>query len=267
MLELEAAEYLGLTRKKFVAEGVVISEVEYRRAVSEEWHSHQNKHITLIVNGGNEEQRKNAEILARAGTVLTYDGGELHRNLNTLHPSKNINLEIEDSFFANYSLDPASFERLPPERPGLKLALLRAHRECLSDDTQSVLVIHSLLLDLLSPHRRGRTSNERPLWLERVRELIHDRWDEKLSLNELSLLAGVHPVTISKNFPKHFSCPLGEYMRRLRIEKSLHLIKQTQTPLTDIALRCGFADQSHFIRVFKAETGFLPRGCLRSGSE
>jgi len=48
-------------------------------------------------------------------------------------------------------------------------------------------------------------------------------------------------------------------MRRVKIDKSLHLIKQQHATLTEIALRCGFADQSHFIRTFKAATGFLPK--------
>ena len=92
-----------------------------------------------------------------------------------------------------------------------------------------------------------------------MKEVIHDRWDEKLTLKELSAAAGVHPVTISKNFPKHFSCSLGEYMRRVKVEKSVRLIRQKHATLTEIALRCGFADQSHFIRTFKAATGFLPK--------
>ena len=98
----------------------------------------------------------------------------------------------------------------------------------------------------------------RPDWVIKVREFLHDNWDKPISLWELSLVAGVHPITISKHFPFYFSCTLGEYLRSLKIEKALGLIKSTRRSLLDIAMECGFADQSHFTRVFKLMTGFLP---------
>ena len=48
-------------------------------------------------------------------------------------------------------------------------------------------------------------------------------------------------------------------MRKLKVEKALTLIKNTSSDLTEVALTCGFADQSHFIRTFKQVIGFLPR--------
>ena len=259
MLNLESGEYLGVARRKYDAEGVLISEVEYNQRVFEGWHDHKNKHLTLLVTGGNKEQRKHAELRAYPGEVLIYNSGELHRNINTLHPSLNINIEFEDFFFKNYSLDPALFDNLSPDHPNLKLAVLKAYRECLSNDAQRIMAIHSVLLNLLSLRRQGKMINQHPPWVPRVKEVIHERWNERLSLKELSLAVGVHPVTISKSFSRYFFCSPGEYMRRAKIEKSVCLIKQTQIPLTEIAHRCGFSDQSHFIRTFKAVTGFLPK--------
>lgn len=259
MLNLECGEYLGSTRRKYDAVGVVISEIEYHEKVFEGWHFHQNRHITFIVSGGNREQRKHAEVEASPGAVMIYNSGELHRNLNTLHPSKNINIEVDDGFFANNLLDPSSFQTLSTEDPELRLSALKAYRECLVDDDNSILAIHAILLNLLGESRPARMCQERPPWVRRVKDAIHDRWEEKLSLKELSSVAGVHPVTISKSFPKYFACSLGDYIRRVKIEKSLCLIKQKHTTLTEIAFRSGFADQSHFIRTFKAATGFLPK--------
>jgi len=44
---------------------------------------------------------------------------------------------------------------------------------------------------------------------------------------------------------------MGEYIRKLRIEKSFALLADGGLSLTDIAFTCGFADQSHFLRCFK----------------
>jgi AraC-like DNA-binding protein len=50
---------------------------------------------------------------------------------------------------------------------------------------------------------------------------------------------------------------LGEYIRKLKIEKSLIFLHKNDS-LSEIAFDCGFADQSHFIRCFKENIGITP---------
>jgi AraC family transcriptional regulator len=47
-------------------------------------------------------------------------------------------------------------------------------------------------------------------------------------------------------------------MRKLKIERSLEMLKTPGIRLTDVAYDCGFFDQSHFTRTFKQLTGLLP---------
>jgi AraC family transcriptional regulator len=116
-----------------------------------------------------------------------------------------------------------------------------------------------LLLELLNPSVRTNSYNKLPLWVKTLEQVLHDRWNENISLQELAILSGVSPITISKQFPFYFNDTLGCYMRKLKIEKALSLIKSTNLRLTEVAFECGFADQSHFIRTFKQLTGFLPK--------
>jgi AraC family transcriptional regulator len=74
-----------------------------------------------------------------------------------------------------------------------------------------------------------------PAWLDRVSEYLQEHWNETVSLDELSLIAGVHPVTVSTFFPKYFSGTLGAYMRKLKVDHALNLIKTSDASLTDIA--------------------------------
>ena len=224
----------------------------------EGWHSHANYHITFVVRGGNREQRKTEEFEAAPGAIIFYRRGELHRNRNTLHPSKNINLEIKDAFLANYQWSVPAFDSRQQRRADAKLFLLKIYKECRTSDAQSIASIHALALALLSSPREEKTFGKIPPWANRLWEIINDRWNETVSLAELSASLSIHPVTISKNFPRIFGCTLGEYARKVKIEKAISLIGQSRGSLADIAYECGFADQSHFIRAFKSATGFLP---------
>jgi AraC-like DNA-binding protein len=48
------------------------------------------------------------------------------------------------------------------------------------------------------------------------------------------------------------------YVHGLRIEWARTRIARDDTPLADLALDAGFADQAHFSRVFRRVTGSTP---------
>ena len=176
----------------------------------------------------------------------------LHRNLNTAHPSKNINLEVDDKFLLRHDL---KFSMLSCVR--LKFVVLKVYKECLINDNDSEASITALVLNTFESFQE---KHERisPRWAAQIAEVLHDRWNENISLPELSNELKLHPVTISKNFPKHFHCTLGEYSRKIKIDKAISMINHSHKSLTEIALECGFFDQSHFIKSFKDLTGFTP---------
>jgi AraC family transcriptional regulator len=255
--QLGNGTYLGKNEKSFRADGVIISETVYVEPVYEGWHAHENSHISFILAGGNREQRRGGELEALPGNALYYRSGEQHRNLDTRHPSKNINLEISAPFFSQYGLHAHSFDLLPERNGATTLTLLKIYEECRRSHNSSIASIHSLLLSVFET--KAKASCLPPVWFNTVKQVLHDRWNETVSLTELSQAAGVHPVTISKLFPHYFHCSLGEYLRRLKLEKALLLLRQGNRSLTDIAHYCGFFDQSHFTRTFKQATGFLPK--------
>ncbi|HEY7818875.1 MAG TPA: helix-turn-helix transcriptional regulator [Vicinamibacteria bacterium] len=55
---------------------------------------------------------------------------------------------------------------------------------------------------------------------------------------------------------------MGQYARRLRVERACREILKGEQTLADIALEAGFADQAHFTRVFKRFLG-VPPGAFR----
>jgi AraC family transcriptional regulator len=253
MIRLESAAYLGKNRKSFSLDGIVVSETEYTQKVSEDWHYHVNNHLTYILHGGNREQRKNYEAQALPGKLFMYPSGILHRNLNTAHPSKNINLEVEDRFLIQYDLTFSVSSSVD-----LKFLLLKIFKECLISDNDSATAIQALVLNLFeSLHEKDERIS--PRWVALIEEVLQDRWNENVSLMELSNELKLHPVTVSKSFPKHFNCTLGTYSRKIKIDRAISLIRQSDRLLTEIALECGFFDQSHFIKAFKEVTGFTPK--------
>ncbi|MBK7469063.1 MAG: helix-turn-helix transcriptional regulator [Saprospiraceae bacterium] len=133
------------------------------------------------------------------------------------------------------------------------------YKESLTKDIFTEDSISMLLSNYASDINYVQNFSNNPNWVKMLFELLNDNWNENMSLNYLSKILNINPISISKHFPQYFGCTYGEYMRRLRINKSISLIQKTSLSLTEIALECGFSDQSHFIRTFKEYTQFLPK--------
>jgi AraC family transcriptional regulator len=137
----------------------------------------------------------------------------------------------------------------------------RLHREFRQKDDVSRLDMEAVVLQLLltgGPNpttRRGLV----PPWLLRTRELLRDGETTRLTLAELARCVGRHPVQISRQFHHHFGCTISEYIRRVRIAQAQSLLSRRDLELAEIALACGFSDQSHFTTAFRKLTGMPPR--------
>lgn len=221
----------------------------------ERLHFHENAHLNFVLDGGIIDKRQKSETEKQAGDLMFFHAGEPHQTLYKRLPEINISFEISDSYFTDKSFGAIRQIESLGKNLNTKFFAIKIYKELAIQDEFSESSIEMLLLNMLS----AETANFRPKWLDKVIELLNDNWDKPISLNDLATAANVYPTTISKHFPKYISCTLGEYRRRLKIEKSLSLIKTTNQSLTEIAYQCGFHDQSHFTRTFKHLTDFLPR--------
>jgi AraC-like DNA-binding protein len=141
----------------------------------------------------------------------------------------------------------------------------RITRELREPDTATPLAVGGLVLEVLASAVRQGDAGQRqrtPVWLGRVREYIHEAYLEPVDIASLAEIAGVHPAHLSRVFREQTGLPVGAYVRRLRIDWAANELVRTDASLSDIALRAGFADQSHFTRAFKRQIGLTP-GCYR----
>jgi AraC family transcriptional regulator len=249
-----------VSKQRFInPKGISLIQTEHNEKTFEGWHSHKNAHITLFLKGGTIEKRKNETISVSPGTILFYHSDELHLNQNTIFPSKNINIEIDERYFDEFEINEDILKNATANKIKTKLLILKIYKESLINDAFSNDSINMLLSYSLSNKNYSDNFSKCPSWVKIIYELLNDCWNENPSLTHLSKTLDINPISISKHFPKYFGATLGEYMRKLKVNRSIQLINQTPESLTKIGFECGFSDQSHFIRTFKEETGFLPK--------
>jgi len=137
----------------------------------------------------------------------------------------------------------------------------RIRRELHQKDDVSQLEIEAVVLQLLLTDAKTPTVRHgiAPSWLLRIREMLREQSQARLTLAELARCVGRHPVQISRQFHRHFGCTISEYMRRVRVARAQSLLFRRELEVAEIALACGFYDQSHFTSVFRRLTGMAPQ--------
>jgi len=283
--------YAGTNKTELSLDGLLLSQTFYEQNAASEWHFHEHPYIALILNGGSTEVRKTHNLECLPGQSYFYNWDDVHRNKDYQQGSRNFNIEFQRSWLAEIPIDLQKINGITrlanPELSVLLTRLLKEYTLATSNTNAKKtaeksakkptkkttekcapqksaepkdenLFIQLTALELLDRMARPEIPHKLPPWLRRVTEMLNDRWNEHITLQDLAATAGVHPVHISRYFSSYAGCPLSEYLRRLRIAKALPLLRSSRKSLTAIAYECGFADQSHFNRIFKKLTHFSP---------
>ena len=138
----------------------------------------------------------------------------------------------------------------------------RLAAELRAEDAAAPLAAEGLVLQLLAAATREVAteppSRRAPAWLGAAEELLRARSGQCVRLGELADELGVHPARLAREFRARYGVSVGEYGRRLRLAWAATEIASGDRPLVEIATQAGFADQSHFTRLFKRHVGTTP---------
>jgi len=92
----------------------------------------------------------------------------------------------------------------------------------------------------------------------RAQSMIEAQLGERLLIAELASAVRLSPSHFARAFKRSVGCSPHHYMLKRRIERAKEQMRTSDTPLAQIAVECGFSDQSHFTRCFKRCEGETP---------
>lgn len=222
-------------------------------------HHHQSPMLSYVLYGRNMEYRSNKTINRGPGDLSFYEAYEPHSNHYLTFPSKHISLELNQTFFDKTDYAIEDVRNAVIQKKDETLFFARLLHEMMTCGIEAKTSIEISFIAFLEHSLGNEALDTTPKWINLLRELLNDRWDESLSLKEISEQVDIHPTTISKNFKRFFKCTYGEYMRKLKVKRAIGLMSNPDYSLTEISYLCGFSDQSHFTRTFKSIMGFLPK--------
>jgi AraC-like DNA-binding protein len=92
-----------------------------------------------------------------------------------------------------------------------------------------------------------------------VLDYFRDHYRETITNARLARLSGLSVRAFERRFQAAFQVSPQKFLRRLRLRMAGRALVFTRQSMVDVALNCGFADQSHFTREFHRYFGCTPR--------
>lgn len=257
---LRTGKFFGETSETIRLNGITLTDTEYTHE-RVDWHYHENAYFTFILQGALIEGNGKETYHCSNGSLLFHSWQEPHYNIKPKGYTRGFHIELDRTCFDEMDFDTGRLRgSFNIENPAVKLLLYKIFQETKIYDDSTCASIQILLFEIFERLLEfNRTKHDKkPFWVRKIREILHDNGAGSLSLKGLANELNVHPAHLSRDFSKHFQCTFGEYVRQIRVEKSLALLPEKNLTLTEIAHECGFFDQSHFLRCFKQIIGVSP---------
>jgi AraC family transcriptional regulator len=232
-------------------------------------HKHENASFVFVLSGKYLSGADGAAPVNVGPTLIFNPAGTVHRDSFVLADGRFLAVSISDHSL-RVALDWTAL-------PGAATAFtsgtclntaLQFAQQCAAPGPASLFSMEAMCWELLSsvsgaclwPDKRQAPI---PSWIGRARELLLDRCSDSLQITEMAQQLGVHPVYFARAFRQAFRCTPGEYRMRCRLRDALALMQDGSSALSEIALKAGFFDQSHFSTAFRKHFGMAPRSYLR----
>lgn len=92
-----------------------------------------------------------------------------------------------------------------------------------------------------------------------IAEYVNEHLAGEIKISQLAELTRMSHFHFSRLFKQAIGISPHQYVMEQRIEKTKQLLKQSQLPIMEIAMRCGFSSHSHLGKCFRQSTGMSPK--------
>lgn len=264
-----SSPFHGVTVRSVTSKLMQVRESVYPAHLQVPRHSHGGAYLGINVQGTAEQECGREVRTSGPGSLTLHPAGECHSDRFGASGARAMSIEFLPPMLQllreTGGLPPAAIHATGGEAVGLGR---RLYGEFRMDDDLSPLALEGLVLEIVAHLLRQQGRADRcPPWLHQVEDCIRARMTESLRLSDLAAVAGVHPVHLARSFRRFEGCTVASFIRRLRVERACRELQREDASPVEIALACGFRDQSQFCRTFKRVTGLRPsqfRAQLRS---
>lgn len=228
-------------------------------------HDHDHATLCVVVAGSYQDSIRNRAATHGPGALLFCPPHEPHSQIIGGVGATKLILSPSPAQLASLA-DAVSLDQAPwiSSREIARLGN-RMVAELAVDDGFSAVALEGLCCEVLARFGRAarRPADPPARQIKAACDHMADHLGEPLSVRDIATAVSCNPVRLSRAFRRTFGITMGQHQRRLRTARAAELLASTAMPIAEIAQICGFCDQPHLTRAFRAELGCTPAAFRR----
>ncbi len=126
-------------------------------------------------------------------------------------------------------------------------------------------ILYAILGELFNESMASHIGKNDYMELMSVAKYIDKNYGRKINLDTLAAQCMMSKTSFRRNFTKVYKVSPIEYLIRIRLMRAAELLLTGNTPVAEIAARCGIDNVSYFCSLFRSRTGYTPNN-LRSNN-
>jgi AraC family transcriptional regulator len=258
---LRVGAFFGENYRSYSRSGFVLSDTRHPQSLRTPLHYHELAHFSLLLQGGYWEEYGKRQVTYQPLSIVFHPPREVQRGEVAKSGARCFHVEIAQQWMDRLK----EHGKVPPDAVDIHAGEIvwlatRLYREFQAGNVASPLVIEGIILEMMGLLVREQGVGERrePKWLAAVVARLHEEFSQPLTIDEMAADLGVSPVRLSRTFRRFYGEPLGDYLRRIRVQFACQKLADPEADLAQVGVEAGFADQSHFTRIFRRVTGLTP---------
>jgi AraC-like DNA-binding protein len=236
-------------------------------------HAHDTLSIGAIERGSQVATIRGTRESSGPGDLYLINPGEVHDGAPSgggykyrmIYPDMPLFRDILEEVTGRPFHGTPAFGRQILHDPALADAFLKAHR-LLEEGSGALETSQAMYLVLAAMFQRHGSSIIVPVdtseasAVRRARDYLVENFASDIGLEELAGVAGLSRAHLIRAFRREFHITPHAFLTDIRIRRARRRLGEGAPP-AEVAFECGFADQAHFTRHFKARTGLTPGQC------
>ena len=127
---------------------------------------------------------------------------------------------------------------------------------CSSQTFSSYLTIMSICAEYITLSNRFRPVHQN--LAQSIKEYLELHYPEKITLNTLCRQFYCSRATLMTAFRQEYDQTINRFLLIIRVRVAKEKLTSGNDSISEVAIKCGFADQNYFCKVFRQQEGLTP---------